>query len=354
MLAGFFKEHGGYDLHAVADYFQGKADACGNALGVDKGRRFSGLSGYKKLIESGVEAIALETPPGFFPEHARAAVEAGLHVYVAKPVAVDVPGCLTIEAAGELATQKQRVFLVDYQIPTEPANIQVAERIRKGEMGRLARIATTTISGGYHLDPPKTATIESRLKDNVWNNDIALGGSIIAYFDIHMIDAAIWALGRHPVAAMGEARTRRPDPHGDDFDVYSVIFDYADGLLHAHNGQCLATGASGSALTTAFYAQFAHATVTYEGEARFQIRGQRPFTAQVSNLYPTGAKRNIAAFHESVCAGRFENPTVRRAVDGCLTCILGREAALRNGRLTMEELLKENKRRELDLTGLKV
>ncbi len=230
----------------MADYFQHKADACGNALGVDPSRRFSGLSGYKKVIESGVEAIALETPPCFFPEHARAAVEAGLHVYVAKPVAVDVPGCLTIEAAGKLATQKQRVFLVDYQIPTEPANIQVAERIRKGEMGQLARIATTTISGGYHADPPKTATIESRLKGDVWDNDIALGGSIIAYFDIHMIDAAIWVLGQHPVAAMGESRIRRPDPHGDDFDVYSVIFDYADGPLHAHNGQCLATGAAGA------------------------------------------------------------------------------------------------------------
>ena len=118
MLAGFFKEHGGYELHAVADYFPHKVDACGNSQGVDPSRRFSGLSGYQKVIQSGVEAIALETPPCFFPEHARAAVEAGLHVYVAKPVAVDVPGCLTIEAAGKLATQKQRVFFVDYQIPT--------------------------------------------------------------------------------------------------------------------------------------------------------------------------------------------------------------------------------------------
>ncbi|MBN1341060.1 MAG: hypothetical protein JXQ73_00165 [Phycisphaerae bacterium] len=61
---------------------------------MDKSRRFSGLSGYKKLIESGVEAVALETPPYSFPEHTRAAVEAKLHVYMAKPVALDVSGCL--------------------------------------------------------------------------------------------------------------------------------------------------------------------------------------------------------------------------------------------------------------------
>ena len=40
-------------------------------------------------------------------------------------------------------------------------------------------------------------------------------------------------------------------------------------------------------------------------------------------------------------------------VDGALTTILGREAALRRTRLTMAELLKENKRLEPDLRGLK-
>jgi hypothetical protein len=71
------------------------------------------------------------------------------------------------------------------------------------------------------------------------------------------------------------------------------------------------------------------------------------------DLYTAGAVRNIASFHAAVTGGHVENPTVRRAVDGCLTCILGREAAARRGRLTMDELLKENKRLELDLTGLK-
>src|SRR5512141_1462275 len=79
-IAGLFQKHGGYELYAVADYFQEVADKCGDKLGVDQARRFSGLSGYRKLMESGVEAVALETPPYFFPEHAHAAVEAGLHV----------------------------------------------------------------------------------------------------------------------------------------------------------------------------------------------------------------------------------------------------------------------------------
>jgi myo-inositol 2-dehydrogenase/D-chiro-inositol 1-dehydrogenase len=350
-ISEFFQQHGGYEFHAVADYFQDRATSRGNALGVPEERCFSGLSGYKKVIESGIEAIVLQTPPCFFPEHAKAAVEAGLHVYVAKPVAVDVPGCLTIEAAGKLATEKKRVFLVDYQLPTEPANIEVAEHIRKGEMGKPTKVITNTI-GGFHNDKPKSATIEDRLHSNFWGNDIALGGGTINYFDIHMIDAVIWILGYRPVAAIGEARICAENRYGDNPDVYSMLFDYGDGPLHTHGGLVLPTGATGEMKTT-IYGQTGYAIVNYEGEVRFQVRGEKPFTAKVADLYPNGAKRNVAAFYQDICEERFDNPTVRRAVDGCLTCILGREAGLRHGRLTMEELLKENKRLEIDLTGLK-
>ena len=105
-IAGLFLAHGGFELHSVADYFPDVVAKCGDSLGVDKARRFSGLSGYKRLIESGVEAVAIEAIPYFFPEQTSAAVEAGLHVYMAKPVAVDVPGAMRIAAAGKLATTK--------------------------------------------------------------------------------------------------------------------------------------------------------------------------------------------------------------------------------------------------------
>ena len=351
-IAGLFQQHGGYEIHAVADYFPEVAAACGNALGVDESRCFSGLSGYKKVIDSDVEAIALETPPGFFPEHASAAVEAGLHVYMAKPVAVDVPGCLRIEAAGNQATQKQRVFFVDYQLPTDPANIQVAKRIWNGEMGKLSKISTVGVTGG-HADPPKTATIESRLRNIVWGNDIAIGCDYIGVFDIHAIDAALWILGRRPVVATGVSRICRNNPHGDSHDVCSVVYEYADGLVHEHSGLALPNGADGE-LSCKIFSPTAHAFVRYWRKAHFHVRGQKEMTAEVVDLYPAGAKRNIATFYADVTTGRFENPTIRRAVDGCLTCILGREAAARGIRLTMDELLKENKQIELDIGGLKV
>jgi predicted dehydrogenase len=207
------------------------------------------------------------------------------------------------------------------------------------------------INGG-RADPPKTANIESRLQSLVWDNDIAIGGSFGVSYDIHAIDAAIWVLGQRPVAAMGSSRICRPDPHGDSRDVCSIVFEYADGLIHEHSGLALPSGINDE-LGCKVIGQKGYGVVNYWRKARFQIRGQEPMIAEVVDLYPAGAKRNIAAFYEDVAAGRFENPTVRRAVDGCLTCILGREASIRHGRLTMDELLKENRRIEVDLTGLK-
>jgi predicted dehydrogenase len=350
-LGKIFQEHGGYELHAIADYFPETAEAYGNAAGVDKSRRFSGLSGYKKVIESGIEAIVLQTPPCFFQEHASAAAEAGLHVYMAKPVAVDVPGCLRIEAAGKQATEKKRFFFVDYQMPGDPVNVQVAEMIHKEGFAKLARVVTVGVTGG-HPDQPKTATVESRLKDNTWDNDIAISGGWINVFDIHALDMAIWVLGRRPVAAMGASRIARSNPHGDSHDICSVIYDYADGLFHEHSGLALPNAVTGE-LSCTLEGETWHAVLNYWRKSRFNRRGDKPFSAEVVDLYPAGMRRNVAAFYEAVTAERFDNPTVRRAVDGCLTCILGREAAARHARMTMDELLKENKRIELDLTGLK-
>ena len=349
-IAGLFAEHGGYEMHAVADYFQQVADRCGDKLGVNSARRFSGLSGYKRLIESGVEAVALETPPYFFPEHAAAAVEAGLHVYVAKPVAVDVPGSLDILAAGKKSTKNNRVFLVDYQMPTDPVNIKVVRAIQAGHLGPLAQVATFGVFGGFP-DPPKTETIESRLQKLIWVNDIALGCDLIGNFDIHAIDVALWAIGQRPIAASGFSRICRPDPHGDSHDVCSVVFKYKNGVVHNHFGQALKNNTDDQ-LTCQVFGQTANALINYWGKSHVR-GGPGHCVGTVDDLYPAGAQRNITTFYRNILDGSYANDTLQRSVDGVLATVLGREAADRGGHLTMEKLIKENKRLEVDLSGLK-
>ena len=314
-IANLFKRHSGYEMWAVADYFQEVADACGDALGVDKSRRFSSLSGYKRLFESGVEAVALETPPCFFPQHARAAVEAGLHVYMAKPVAVDAPGCLEIEAAAKRAGAQSRCFLVDYQLPTDPHNREVMKRVEAGAIGAVAAVNSHYFAGLFP-DPAFTANLESRLRSLIWCNDVAVGGGYHVNACIHGVDAALWVTGNRPVAAMGLSRRMRPDPHGDSHDAFSILFEFADGQMVSHRGKHL-NNQSGFDVVCQIQGQTGYAQTTYGGKV--VLKGpEEHYDGQVDNLYEAGAARNIATFYETVVAGRFDNPTVRRAVDGAL------------------------------------
>lgn len=349
-IANLFKQHGGYEMWAVADYFQAVADACGDALGVDRSRRFSTLSGYRRLIESGVEAVALETPPGFFPEHVRAAVEARLHVYLAKPVAVDVPGCLEIEAAAQRATAQQRCFLVDYQLPTDPHNQEVMRQVQAGGIGPVATINSHYFAGPFR-DPPFTDTYADRLRQLIWCNDVAMGGGYHVNACIHAVDAALWVAGSRPVAALGLSRRMRPDPHGDSHDVFSILWEFANGMTVSHRGEHL-DNQSDFNVVCQIQGQTGCAETCYGGKAFFKGR-EDGYAGQVENLYEAGAVRNIARFYEDITKGRCENPTVGRALDGALSTILGREAGLRRTRLTMQQLVQENRRAELDLRGLK-
>jgi len=108
-------KHGGFNIVAAADYFRDKVDAFGDKYQVERSRRYTGLSCYRRLLGQKLDAVAIISPPYFHPEQASAAVDAGCHVWVAKPVAVDVPGCLSIAESGKKATANKLCFLVDFQ-----------------------------------------------------------------------------------------------------------------------------------------------------------------------------------------------------------------------------------------------
>jgi predicted dehydrogenase len=227
----------------------------------------------------------------------------------------------------------------------------VATRIHEGGLGPLGHIVSYGFSGAWG-DPPKQKTIESRLRGGVWLSDIALGGDNIVSYDIHIIDGVQWVMGKRPVAACGRSRTFRPNPQADRCDCGAAVFEYEDGVIWTHLVQALNNNSEDASLSACFYGLSATARIAYW--ARVYVRGgPRHFVGNPGSVYDQGAITNIATFYQNVVEGHFENPTVQRAVDGTLTAILGREASARRRYMTMDELIKENKRLEVDLSGLK-
>jgi myo-inositol 2-dehydrogenase/D-chiro-inositol 1-dehydrogenase len=352
MIARMLQQHGGYQITAVADYFAQMAEAVAEQFKVPKPRRFSGLKGYKKLIASDVDAVFLETPPYCFPDHVEAAVQAGCHVYIAKPLGCDVPGCLRIAKMAQKATAAKKVFLADFQTRTDPFYIEGIKRVREGAIGEVGMLSSEYNDESFS-DPPKTGTIESRLQHLIWVNDVELGGSYLVNAGIHAVDVALWIAGGRPVSAMGSSRTARQNPHGDSHDVFSVTYQFADGLILNHRGEHLKNR---SEFRCECFAQGRDGFLETGYTGRVRILGNRGGYrgGDVVDLYPRGAERNIDTFHKSIVNGIYDNPTVEPSVNATLATILGREAAKRNTKLTWDEVIRENKRLEVDLSGLQV
>ena len=130
--------------------------------------------------------------PRFHAEHGHAAIEAGSHVYAAKPVAIDLPGALRVQAAGRLATQKKLCYLVDYQLPTDPINIEVVKRVHEGGLGRLAHVDSIGFSppwGDRRYDCRRPAAARPLA------STIALSGDVITENTVHSINAVLWLVG---------------------------------------------------------------------------------------------------------------------------------------------------------------
>ena len=174
-IAKLFADTGLYRFVACADYFEDRVNKAGTDLGIDGNRRYTGLSAYKRVLESPVDAVVIETPPYFHPQHASDAVDAGKHVYLAKPIAVDVPGCLAIAEAGKRATAKKQVFLVDFQTRASEHYQKVMKMLRHGDIGKLVMVeAHYPWRGGGRGLPPKTP--EERLR--AWYYVLELSGDL--------------------------------------------------------------------------------------------------------------------------------------------------------------------------------
>lgn len=351
-IADLFRKHGGYNLVAVADYFKDKADAAGEAGAVPAERRFTGLSGYKRLLEQKLDAVVIISPPYFHPEQAAAAVAASKHVYLAKPVAVDVPGCLTMESTGRHATENKLCFLVDFQTRTHPALQKIVGCVHKGDLGPIVSAEAAYQAGpvGQIEDNERRADLKNaELRLRAWMTDRVLSGDIITEQNIHAIDLACWLLDAAPMSVQGTGGKAR-DFVGDCWDHFSLIYQFPKNILLTFSSKQVGYGYDD--IMCRVYGNTGAADMHYFTKSTLRTKEQS-LNVDPKNLYLTGAETNIAAFHESITKGDYTNPTAATSVRSNLATILGRMAAYRNTTVTWDEMIRKSEHLVADLQGLK-
>ena len=126
------------EIVATADIFEDKLELAKQELEkAGKSTRvktFKGFKAYQELMKEDFDYVILTTPPCYRPETLEAAIEAGKHVFMEKPAAVDARGIRRIIAAGDKA--KERSFhCAGTQRRHQKPYIEVVKRIHDGEIG---------------------------------------------------------------------------------------------------------------------------------------------------------------------------------------------------------------------------
>jgi predicted dehydrogenase len=127
----------GVEIVALADLFPRQTERLRERFKVPAEMCFHGFDNYLKLLATDVDLVILAAPPGFRPSHFAAAVAAGKHVFMEKPVAVDPVGARAVIEASRLAKQKGLGVGVGTQRRHQASYLEVMKRIHDGDLGEL-------------------------------------------------------------------------------------------------------------------------------------------------------------------------------------------------------------------------
>lgn len=348
-ITPFFVEHTGARVVALADVMQDHLNATRVKFPVNASRAYYGPDAYRELAQSSLDAVIIETPPLFHPDHAMAAVDAGRHVFLAKPVAVDVPGCKRILAAGMKAKAKGLSFLVDFQTRAQPVFQEAARRVHQGDIGKPAMAQVFYYAGRPSPDKSKPGMDPGQGRVLNFYMDKAIGGDIIVEQNIHVIDVANWYLQSHPLRAAGTGG--RADWSGTPYDAGNAWDHFV--ITYWYPGDVQASFTSHQ--LTRHFADLCIRCFGIKGAidshygGLVRITGENPWLgAEKDDTFRSGAINNVKAFVESIRSGKRLNNT-ETAVESNLTAILGRMAGYRHGVVTWEEMMRSEETHREDL-----
>jgi myo-inositol 2-dehydrogenase / D-chiro-inositol 1-dehydrogenase len=338
-------------LTAMADVFEEKLKESQDSLRqkmpdkvkVDSDHCFVGLDAFQKLIDSGVDVVLLATPPGFRPQHLKAAVSAGKHVFCEKPVATDGPGVRSVLETVALAKEKKLALVAGFCWRYNLAEQALFKRILDGQIGQVRAIYATYYTGPVKPMPPANqrpagmGDLEWQLHN--WYNFGWLCGDSLVEQAVHAVDWMCWSMrDEPPVKAIAVGGRQIPAAGGNIFDHFAVNYEYADGARGflasrqqegcANDNTATFLGTEGDGRELGF-----RGMPFIKGKQAWRYDGPRP------NMYQVEHNELFA----SIRSGTPINDGVRLA-HTTMTAIMGRMAAYTGQEITWEMALNSKEK----------
>ncbi len=201
---------------SVAALCDTNADTLGAAVAQAKagGHAPDAVSDHRRILDrQDIDAVLIATPVDLHKEHAVASLEAGKHVYCEKPMALTPEECRAILNASKRA---KGIYQAGFQLRHDPARSASMSFIHRGSLGNVL-----FCQGYRHTEdlPRKTA----------WYFDAKRSGNNIVEQACHILDLFTWAVGSHPLRAMGSGGInlyKNIPPGRTTMDNYAVIYEY--------------------------------------------------------------------------------------------------------------------------------
>lgn len=327
---------------ALADAFEDRVQAAyrgikgqhNDKVDVSKDRMFAGFDAYQQLLQTDCEMVILATPPGYRPLHFEAAVKAGKHVFMEKPVAVDPAGVRKVLEANKIAKQKDLAVGVGLQRRHEPRYKETIQRIQDGMIGDiiLARAYWNGSTPWVRERQPGMTEMEYQMRN--WYYFNWLCGDHIVEQHIHNLDVINWIMNGYPVEAQGQGgcEVRKGKDHGETFDHHFVEFKYANNAVML--SQCRHIPNCWNAVS-----EYVHGTKGWADVSGARIMDHK---GKVLYSYGRGGGDGHQQEHHDLFADLRAGKRPNEGEWGALstmTAIFGRMATYSGQRLTWEEAL---------------
>lgn len=359
-VIGAMSANNNIHIAAAADLFEDKLTAgikeinsLNQAKGfpaINKSNLFIGSKAYLRLLESkDIDAVLISSPAYTHPEFLEAAVNANKHIYCEKPASVDVAGCKRIERAGARVNGKLSI-VIGFQIRHASAYAGMVKQIHEGAIGDVINAQLYYLSSGSPFKPFENVSDDEVMIRNQYKFT-ALSGGILLDQGIHMIDVCNWALQSSPLSARGFGGRKGAISYGDTWTNFEVAYQYPGDInvsLH-----CSQVGTTFGDVCARFIGTKGIAEAHYSGGVFIEganswdsgiLRNSQ--TVLSPDLIAKGAtgqalfdsdKNKGQSFIESIESGNYLNQTVQ-ASTSTLSAIMGRNAAISNQEMTMEEI----------------
>ncbi len=331
------------ELTAVADIFDDKPTETLNLLSMRHGEKvnvpeeniFIGFDAYQKVIDSGIDVVLLAGPSRFRPKHLEAAVDAGLHIFCEKPVAVDAPGARRVYEAVRKAKEANLSLVGGLCWRYEYPKRAFYDRILDGDVGEIRSIYNTYNTGAARVIESNQNWTEAQHQLRNWIYYNWISGDHIVEQAVHSIDFMQWAMGdQYPVSAVGTGgrQVRTEDIYGNIYDHFAITYQYANGAKGFHFSR-QQPNCENSYMAEIFGTR-GTGVAPASGEHIIRARREWSYDGEQNNMYQTQHDELFASIRQ----GRPKNDG-EFITTSTMLAIMGRMAAYTGREITWEQAL---------------